>query len=71
MSLALEDRPHPNWPVQRANHVMHDAKDDTSLAAELAAIPQLSSSWRETLTRRVEKGVHPDSAPRLEGENQS
>lgn len=53
MPLILEDRPHPNWSVQRANHVMHGAKDDTSLAAELSAIPQLSSSWKETLTLRV------------------
>ena len=70
MPLTLQERPHPNWPVQRANHVMHEAKDDTRLAAELAAIPQLSSSWKETLTRRAEEGVHPDPATRLEGESQ-
>lgn len=68
MPLILVARPHPEWTVERANHVMHLEKADPGEAAELAAIPLLSASWQTTLTRRAEQ-IIPDSARRLIGEN--
>lgn len=69
MSLTLQSRPHPTWSVQRANRVMHAEKADIVAAAELAAIPLLSESWRNTLTRRAKK-LTLDSTKRLIGENE-
>ncbi len=56
MSLTLVERPWPQWTVARANQVGHHKKDDVVVAAELAAVPQLSASWRGWLMRRVERG---------------
>lgn len=69
-SLVLIDRPHPEWTVQRANQVMHHLRDDREAAAELASLPSLSVSWRETLTRRARTGENPDPRRRLVGPNE-
>jgi MOSC domain-containing protein YiiM len=53
MPLTLMERPHSAWPVARANQVMHIDKHDQKLAAELAALAELSASWRRTLIKRV------------------
>ncbi len=66
-SLALIERPEPVWPVARANEVMHHLKADFPLAAELAAVPTLSASWRKTLQTRAEKQVLADPSKRLVG----
>jgi MOSC domain-containing protein YiiM len=49
------DRPFPRWTVERANRVMHRDTHDAALAAELASIPLLSSSWRSSLSSRRER----------------
>lgn len=54
MPLTLIERVHPEWTIARANHVMHIDKQNHALAAELAALPELSASWQHTLGRRVE-----------------
>lgn len=69
MRLVLQERPHQDWTVERANRVMHTEKSDIATALELAAIPLLSENWRTTLTRRANK-QEPDSQKRLIGENQ-
>jgi MOSC domain-containing protein YiiM len=51
--VELIDRPHPRWPVVRAARIMHRMDPDVRAAAELAAIPQLASSWRDTLVARA------------------
>lgn len=53
--LTLLERPHPRWTVLRANRVMHHKKHDALLAAELAALPELSASWQTRLNRRVKE----------------
>jgi MOSC domain-containing protein YiiM len=53
MMLVLVDRPHPQWSIARANHVMHIDKHNLALAAELAALPELSASWQRSLGKRV------------------
>jgi len=65
--ITLIERPNPEWTIARANQIMNHDKHDTAAAAALAAVPELSSNWRTTLTNRVEKGVEPDLAKRLEG----
>lgn len=67
--IFLSDRPHPDWTIARANRIMHVDKLDLASAAALAELPSLSASWKATLTNRVEKGVEPDLARRLEGRN--
>jgi MOSC domain-containing protein YiiM len=64
--LVLVERPHPDWTVDRANRVMHHQKGDGRAAAELAALPLLSASWRGTLARRAEQNVEPDTSKRLD-----
>lgn len=66
-ALALAERPHPAWTVAEANRIMHRDKADRAGAADLAALPALSSSWKATLTNRLEKAAEPDVKRRLEG----
>jgi len=61
------ERPHPDWTVARANQVMHHHKADLDAAAELAALPALSASWKATLASRVFKHAEADPSARLEG----
>ncbi|AMV40703.1 MOSC domain-containing protein [Planctomyces sp. SH-PL62] len=65
--IRLVERPHPEWTVAEANRIMHRDRDDLDGAAALAALPALSASWKATLQGRVESGVEPDPAARLEG----
>lgn len=54
-SLELADRPHPDWSVARANHLLHHDKGNLAAAAELASLPALSDAWRQTLQARATK----------------
>lgn len=67
--LALLERPHPEWTVERANRVMHADKGGAAATLELASVPLLSSNWRTTLTRRANK-QESDPKKRLIGENE-
>jgi MOSC domain-containing protein YiiM len=51
-AFELTDRPQPDWTVERANQVMHHDKHDLAAAAELAAVPELSVSWKMSLRGR-------------------
>lgn len=55
MALELLDRPQPAWTIAHANRVMHHDQQDFHAAAELAALAELSASWRNALHRRVEQ----------------
>jgi len=50
LPVALIERPFPHWTVARASEVMHRRRDDPAAAAELAACPLLSASWRRSLS---------------------
>ena len=65
--IVLMDRPNPAWTIARANEVMYQGKRDNAATSSLAAVPELSSGWRETLINRVERGIERDPAKRLEG----
>jgi MOSC domain-containing protein YiiM len=55
MSLELISRPHPTWTITRAQQVMYFEKQNLAAAAELAALPQLATAWREVFLERIAK----------------
>jgi MOSC domain-containing protein YiiM len=64
MPLTLSERPHPVWTVARANQVMHHDKHNAVAAAELAALAELSASWKQTLGKRAHSTVSQTSEER-------
>ena len=52
--------------VSFANRVMHDDKTDLAGVRRLLAVPELSTSWRSSLSKRLD-GEAPDVAARLRG----
>lgn len=50
-AVELVERPRPEWPVLRAHLVMYGGRSNSEAAA-LAAVPELSLSWREELRQR-------------------
>lgn len=55
VAMELVARPHPAWTVARASDLFHHRKDDLAATAELAAVPELSAAWRESLQSRLSK----------------
>jgi MOSC domain-containing protein YiiM len=51
--LELLARANPEWTIARANRVLYFHRNDPDESAALAAVPGLSSSWRESLSRRT------------------
>lgn len=49
----LLDRPHPEWSVAQANHVMYELRKDGERSFQLGSCRALSESWRNTLLSRV------------------
>jgi MOSC domain-containing protein YiiM len=48
----LVARPNPEWTIARANRIFHHEKDNPDLNRALHDVPELSFSWRRTLSRR-------------------
>lgn len=67
--MELVERQHPQWTIAAANQLMHHDRHNLHDAALLAAVPELSPSWKKTLTNRAEKGLQPDERLRLDGRN--
>jgi len=65
--IRLIRRLHPQWTIQAANRLMLIEKDNLLDAGRLASIPELSASWKQTLTRRIEKHAEPSPDGRLFG----
>ena len=63
--LRLVSRSHGQWTIAAANHLMHHDKRDRTGASRLAAIPELSRSWHNTLMKRAETGQQSDESKRL------
>lgn len=53
--FVLEERPHSDWTVARANQLLHFNKTDVEGARELALLPALAEAWRRDLRRRFAK----------------
>ncbi|MGK7896799.1 MAG: MOSC domain-containing protein [Xenococcus sp. (in: cyanobacteria)] len=69
LPLILQERPYPQWTIARANEIMHHEPNNREDAAALAACPFLAPNWQQTLSRRANKSLNPDSASRLWGQN--
>ncbi|MBA4062298.1 MAG: MOSC domain-containing protein [Isosphaera sp.] len=52
LAAELVGRPNPDWTVARAHRVMYFGKFDAAESGALAAVPELSLSWREELSGR-------------------
>lgn len=63
--MELIERSWPQWTITAANQLMHHDKDNREQAAALAAVPELSESWKTTLTKRVQQGAPADESERL------
>jgi MOSC domain-containing protein YiiM len=53
MPVTLVERLRPAWTITSCNGVMYGPRGDRDAAARLAAVPELSTAWRETLSRRA------------------
>jgi MOSC domain-containing protein YiiM len=51
--LQLIHRPHPTWSIDRAFRVFMSEKKDHQVLQELRDLPQLSTLWKESLTKRL------------------
>jgi MOSC domain-containing protein YiiM len=65
--MRLVERPHVEWTVERANHVMHHDKNNLEEAQRLANVPLLSPTWRKSLHDRVQRNTQPNLQERLIG----
>lgn len=64
-TLHLTERPYPQFTLSEANRVMHHDKEDWDAVAALMVCPLLSSSWRNSLRRRINFHAPADVASRL------
>ncbi|HUO10503.1 MAG TPA: MOSC domain-containing protein [Phycisphaerae bacterium] len=53
MPVQLLQRPNPDWPVSRANRILHHHKKDLDLTLQLAAVPKLAGAWTDELLERA------------------
>lgn len=49
MDIRRTTRTHPDWPVARAVQVMYQRKINPAPARQLAALPELSTRWKQEL----------------------
>lgn len=68
--LKLVERPYPYWTIKKCNTIMHMDKDNLEEAKKLSECDSLSSNWKATLRKRVEKGEDPDLRKRVIGPNE-
>nr|WP_276562463.1 MOSC domain-containing protein [Hoeflea prorocentri] len=65
--MALIERKHPEWTLNRLITARFDPKLAVEEANELAALPALSSSWREAFEKKSAKGFTENTEARLSG----
>ncbi|MEM1181332.1 MAG: MOSC domain-containing protein [Acidobacteriota bacterium] len=66
-TFELEDRPMPEWSIERLNNLMHHDKGNRRDAGFLAEAPLLAESWRATFRKRAGGEAPGGDAARLEG----
>lgn len=66
-ALTLIERRYPEWTIAAANDVMHRRTTDLDAARALAACPDLSVSWKRSLSKRIVSGQAAGTAARLDG----
>ncbi len=66
-TLALVDRPHPDWPLARLLRAFYVDRMNRAALEGIKALELLSPSWRNVAARRLERGEVEDWTRRLEG----
>ena len=51
-AISLLERPFPEWTIERCNRIMHHEKSAAESARALAGCPDLSASWKDSLSAR-------------------
>jgi MOSC domain-containing protein YiiM len=64
-ALRLLDRPHPDWPLARVLCYLYEDPLNLGALAAIAALANLSASWRELAQRRLASGQIEDWSRRL------
>jgi len=59
MPVRLLERRNPDWPIMRANRILHHHKKDLALTLQLAAVPRLADAWVNELQQRAERLSEP------------
>lgn len=62
----LEERPHPEWTIERAAHLLYRDRMNREVLEEFAALPRLPESWRRLALARLATGKTEDWSRRLE-----
>jgi MOSC domain-containing protein YiiM len=62
MPVVLIDRPNPEWPIARANQILHHMRTNLPLTLGLAEVSGLADSWVEELRERAERLSAPGAA---------
>lgn len=55
LSVDLLDRPNSDWPIARANQIMHFRRTDIARLLELADVPKLSPLWVKELREHADQ----------------
>lgn len=58
--MRLVERPHVEWTVEKANHVIHHDKSNLGEAQRLASVPPRLPNARVSLHDRVQRNTQPD-----------
>lgn len=64
-TLALVERPHADWSLDRLLAVLYRDCLDVAALAAIAALPSLAPGWRELAAKRLESGQVEDWSRRL------
>lgn len=62
----LTSRPHPEWPLTRASHLLYHDRLDRVALADLAALPGLPDRWRKLALARLATGETEDWSRRVD-----
>lgn len=54
-TVAVTDRPYPEWTLLRANQIMYAASPNAADIAVLRELPHLSAEWKRILGRKLSK----------------
>ena len=63
--LTLKQRINKLWNISLCNEIMHIDKKNMKMAKELSLCKELSESWKDSLTKRVQKGYAEPTDQRL------
>lgn len=66
-ALRLLERPYPHLTLAEANRIMHHDKEDWATIATFLACPLLSTSWQNSLRRRINLHAPADVSDRIYG----